>query len=190
MIHTSTIGDRSRVIDTLVLGMSADPVLRWYFPDAHAYLANIPTFLQLIGGEAFEHGTAYHTDDFACTALWLPPNVHPDAEAIGRFLAEKLDGFLLEEARALEEQFEKLVPDEPCWHLAVIAADPAQTGKGYGSELMEHVLRVCDEDQRTVYLESSSPANMRLYERFGFRVTGEIQAESSPRVLAMMRDPK
>jgi len=187
MIHTAAIEDKKRIIDTLVLGMSADPVLRWYFPESHSYLANIPTFMDLIGGAAFEQGTAFHTDDFSCTALWLPPNVHPDAEAIQQFLTDKLDGCLLQRARALEEQFSRLDPENPCWHLAVIACDPAHIGKGLGSELIRHVLRICDECRYQVYLVSSSPANARLYERFGFRKITEITAPSTPSVIAMMR---
>ena len=177
-------------MDTLVLGMSVDPLLRWYFPEPHEYLVNVPTFLQLVGGDTFEHNTAMHMEGFVCSALWLPPNIHPDAEGIDKFLTEKLDGRRLEEAHAVEEQFEKLLPNEPCWHLAVIATDPTQTGKGYGSKMLEHMLRVCDEDKKPVYLESSSPANMRLYQRYGFEPIGEIQAGSSPIVRPMVRQFK
>lgn len=175
---------------TLVLGLSVDPLFRWYFPEPHEYLANVPTFLKLVGGDAFEHNTAMYMEGYVCSALWLPPDIHPDVNAIQKFLTEKLDGLRLEEARAVEEQFEKLTPDMSCWHLVVIAADPTQTGKGYGSKMLEHMLRVCDEDKKPVYLESSSPANMRLYQRYGFEVIGEIQAGSSPIVRPMMRQPK
>ncbi len=33
MINTSTKADEARVIDTIVLGFSADPILRWAFPE-------------------------------------------------------------------------------------------------------------------------------------------------------------
>ncbi len=178
------------MIDTLVLGLSTDPVIRWYFPQSHQFLVNAPIFLDLIGGEAFEHNTAYHSDEFACSALWLPPNVHPDVDGIKKLLTEALDGFLLEEASAMEEQFEKFVPSEPCWHLAIIAVDPALTGNGHGSKMLEHTLRICDEDKKPVYLESTNRANLTLYQRYGFELLGEIQVGSSPIVYPMMREPR
>lgn len=168
--------------------MSADPVLRWYYPESHAYLKNIPVFIDLIGGAAFEHGTAFHTDDFSCSALWLPPDVHPDASAIQRFLIDTLDHRRLQKAQELEEQFARLIPDKPCWHLAVIACDPARVGQGLGSAMIRHGLAMCDDAREEVYLEASSPANARLYERLGFRQIVEIKASTTPTVLAMIRE--
>jgi ribosomal protein S18 acetylase RimI-like enzyme len=36
-------------------------------------------------------------------------------------------------------------------------------------------------------LESSNPANISLYERFGFEVMGRIQTETSPPMHPMLR---
>lgn len=90
----------------------------------------------------------------------------------------------------MEVQFSDFLPDEPCWNLVVIAADPARASRGYGTRLLEYGLRICDEDRKPVYLESLSQANMRLYQRFGFEVIGEFQAGSSHSVFPMMREPR
>jgi ribosomal protein S18 acetylase RimI-like enzyme len=190
MNYKSTEADMNRVIDTIVLGFSIDPIVRWLFSEPHAFLANFPTLLKLFGGGAFEHNSAYHTDEFVCSALWLPPDVHPDEEGIVELLEEKLDGPLLQDAFAMFEQMDKFHPVEPCWHLAFIATDPAQTGRGYGSKLLEHTLRVCDADKKLAYLESTNPANITLYQRHGFELAGEIQAGSSPTMYPMRREPR
>ena len=48
-------------------------------------------------------------------------------------------------------------------------------------------LATVDADGMPAYLESTNPRNVPLYERFGFRVTAEIQAGSSPPMHAMWR---
>jgi ribosomal protein S18 acetylase RimI-like enzyme len=58
---------------------------------------------------------------------------------------------------------------------------------GYGSALLGHCLEVCDHGHVAAYLEATNLANIPLYERFGFRVTGEIQAGSSPAITPMFR---
>jgi GNAT superfamily N-acetyltransferase len=61
--------------------------------------------------------------------------------------------------------------------------------KGYGSVLMDHGVSVCDNQNIAAYLESTNPANIPLYERFGFEVVGEIQVGASPVITRMLREP-
>ena len=190
MIQKSTDADKSRVLNTLVLGFSVDPIIRWVFPEPQEFLTNFPTLLQLFGGRAFENNSAYHSDGFVCGALWLPPDVHPDEDGIVNLFEEKLEGPLLQDAFAMFEQMDEFHPEEPCWHLAFIAVDPAQIGNGYGSKMLEHTLKVCDADKKLAYLESTNPANITLYQRHGFELVGEIQAGSSPVLYPMRREPR
>jgi ribosomal protein S18 acetylase RimI-like enzyme len=78
-------------------------------------------------------------------------------------------------------------PTEPHWYLPLIGVDPAYQGLGFGSALLRHALRQCDDDHVPAYLESSSPANIPLYERHGFVVLGTIQVGSSPPITPMLR---
>ncbi|MGH3628082.1 MAG: hypothetical protein ACRDRL_11675, partial [Sciscionella sp.] len=72
-------------------------------------------------------------------------------------------------ATALESAFHENRPPGTFWYLAVIGA--ALQGEGVGSALLAPRLGLIDGP---AYLESSNEANIPLYERFGFRVTGEI----------------
>ena len=60
---------------------------------------------------------------------------------------------------------------------SVIGVDPTHRHKGYGSLLLRHGLAQCDRDHATAYLESSNPANIPLYERHGFVLTGEAEVD-------------
>ena len=69
----------------------------------------------------------------------------------------------------------------------MIGVDPAKQGAGYGSALLKHALERCDADDKLAYLESSSPKNLPLYERFGFERLGTIAVGSSPPLFPMLR---
>ena len=87
-----TIGkpeDKARLLQTIVLGFSADPMARWASPDAAVYLDRRAEFFDAFGGAAFDHGTAFVADDGAAVATWLPPGVEADGERMAAIMAEQ-----------------------------------------------------------------------------------------------------
>ncbi len=78
-------------------------------------------------------------------------------------------------------------PDEPHWYLAGIAVDPYYQGKGYGLQLMEHALKMIDQEHLPVYLESSNPANISLYQRLGFKICESYKLGGRPIYTPMIR---
>ena len=179
--------DRDQSMATLVTAFTVDPVIRWLFPDAHRFLKYFPQFTNSFAGSAFDHNSAYHTDDFGATALWLPPGVGPDEEALGAVIAEGVDERRQGEIFAVFEQVKASHPGVAHWYLPTIGVDPLRQGKGYGSALLAHGLEVCDSSHITAYLESTKPANVPFYKRFGFEVVKTIQVGSSPPITPMFR---
>lgn len=179
--------DRTRLLDTLVLGFAADPMARWLAPDANTYLRLGAALFDAFGGKAFEHGTAYTANDGAAVALWLPPGVEGDDEAMMETSAQMVPPEALGDMAAVFGEMETYNPQEACWYLPLIAADPAHLGQGLGGALMKHATAVCDEQGLPAYLESSNIRNVSLYQRHGFEVMGEIQHGSSPVLRPMYR---
>jgi hypothetical protein len=82
-------GEQEQVIATLVLAFMADPAVRRnLYPDSRQYQTHFAPFAKAFGGRAFALGTADYTDGFAGAALWLPPDVHPDDDALVALLRE------------------------------------------------------------------------------------------------------
>jgi ribosomal protein S18 acetylase RimI-like enzyme len=189
-IKTATFSDKENIIDTLVLSFSADPVERWLYPGPRAYLTNFPIFLTAFAAKTFESEKAYYVNDYAGAALWLPPNVDLDDEAINTSLEQTLDKQRQPDAFALLEQMSRYHPHEPHWYLAIIGVDAAQQGQGVGSMLMQHSLALCDSDRALAYLESTNPKNIPFYERHGFELLGTIQVGASPPMFPMLRKPQ
>ncbi len=190
LIASATPEEYERAIATLVTAFTSDPLLRWMLPEPNQYLTYFREVLRFFGGSAFQHGSAYRAEDFLSVALWLPPGVLPDEEALGAVMQEAVAEELQEEVFGLLEQVSQFHPEVEHWYLSAIGVDPRAQGMGYGSALLAHTLEVCDQAHQAAYLESTNPRNVPLYERFGFRAIGVIQSGSSPAITPMLRDAR
>ena len=189
-LRTTNSSDEVPAIDTIVLAFAADPVARWCWPESHSYISSMASFTRAFGGGAFLHNSAYCSDDYAGAALWLPPNVHPEDEAVVEVLERTVDVSVRGDLFEVFDQMARYHPGEPHWYLPLIGVDPAHQGKGYGAALMAHALQQCDSDHTPAYLESTNPRNISLYQRHGFEVIGRIQVGGSPPLTPMMRQPR
>ncbi len=179
--------DREKSIAALVTAFTLDPFIRWMLPEPRQYLNYFPEVLRFFAGGAFDNASAYRTEDFYATALWLPPGVGPDEESLVKVMQEAVAPALQDEAFAVLEQVGMSHPETEHWYLPAMGVDPLCQGKGYGSALLSRGLEVCDRDHVAAYLEATNPRSIPLYQRFGYVVIGEIQAGSSPAITPMFR---
>lgn len=80
-------------------------------------------------------------------------------------------------------------PGAPCFHLQLMGVVPEQQGRGIGSRLLAAVLERCDATGTPAYLEATSAANRRLYERHGFEASHVIMLPDGPSLWPMWREP-
>jgi ribosomal protein S18 acetylase RimI-like enzyme len=189
-IKTVMPANADQAVGTVVLAFSADPIARWFYPDSHQYLLHLPSFVRAFAGKAFEYNSAYQIDGYSGAALWLPPDVHPDENALAGLLQRTIPEEKQQEIFAFIEQMDNSHPSDPHWYLPMIGVDPAKQGNGYGAALLKHALERCDNDGKLAYLESSSSKSIPLYQRHGFELLGTIQVGSSPPLFPMLRKPR
>lgn len=67
-------------------------------------------------------------------------------------------------------------PKEPHWHLDPLTIVPERQGRGIGSQLLKEFCARVDKTGKAAYLETDRLENVRLYERFGFKVKEEALA--------------
>jgi len=187
MFMKSDRSEAAKVLSGLTLGFSADPFMRWLYPEPEDFLSHFPRVMDFFGGRAFDNDGAFRNDDFTAGALWLPPSIHPDEEQLIACFEQTVAPEKHDALFATFGQMDEFHPEEDCWHLAFIAVDPLRQGKGLGSALLEAGLRRCDEDGRPAYLESTNPANLSLYKRLGFVEMGLIKADQAPPLFPMFR---
>ena len=81
-IKTATEADEQRVINALKLAFELIPLHVGFGQSRDKYLLHFPIFVKAFGGKAFAHKTAHYVGNYYGAALWLPPNVHPDVDAL------------------------------------------------------------------------------------------------------------
>lgn len=86
---------------------------------------------------------------------------------------------------------DKAHPSEPHWYLVPLSVRPEYQRRGLGSQLVRPILEQADREQLPCYLETSDPANVDYYRRFGFRVVNPTLATipGGPAHIAMRREP-
>jgi ribosomal protein S18 acetylase RimI-like enzyme len=186
----ATASDEASIIDVLVRANWADPAARWVWPDSQRFLMYFPSFVRAFGGKAFAHGSAFYIDGYIGAALWLPPDVHPDENALIALLQHTVSDQIQMDVFAVFEQMGRYHPNEPHWYLPLMGVDPSQQSKGFGSALLQHILIQFDRNNKLAYLESSNPRNIPLYKRHGFELLGTIQTGTSPSISPMLRRPR
>ena len=189
-IRSATVEETGPTVACVVAAFITDPLARFAWPSPHAHLAGMPRVTQAFAGGSFAAGTAFIDSTFCGAALWMPPGVHPDGEAVEQVFRETVEPDHLDDLLGTFEKMDEWHPKEPHWYLPLLAVEPLAQGKGLGSALMRHALEVADDAGVPAYLESSNPRNIPLYLRHGFEVLGEIQIGAGPRVTPMLRHPR
>lgn len=186
-VATSQPRSTESCIEALTYAFAADPPSRWVWPEDDTYFSVFPIFVRAFGGRAFDAGTAYHVDNFAGVALWLPPGLHADDDALARLLELTVPVERQPSVFAVFEQMAAYHPQEPHWHLPLVGVWPEFQGLGYGSALLETVLARCDRDGTSAYLEATTSRGVRLYERLGFKPVASIPAGPEAVITPMVR---
>ena len=189
-IRSATSDEIPRAVAAIVAAFLTDPPARFAWPSPHDYLAAMPVATGEFAGSCFQHGTAYVSADFCGAALWLPPGVEPNGQALEKVFRDTAKPEHMDDLLATFEKMEKSHPREAHWYLPQIGVDPTAQGKGIGAALMRHALARCDQERSLAYLEASKPQNIPFYQSHGFEVMGQIQVGSAPPVTPMLRKPR
>ncbi|MFJ2740590.1 GNAT family N-acetyltransferase [Streptomyces sp. NPDC087440] len=190
--QTATADDAARIGRTLARAFVDDPMMLSFFTDDATREDSLARYFETLFTRQYVlHGLCERTASAA--AFWVPAEAQekavPDAATI-----EVLTGILGERAAqfgAAVETAARHAPQEPHWSLALIGADPEARGQGHGSALLRSGLAQADAAGQPVYLESSKPSNVPVYEHFGFRVREEFELPGGgPTLWGMWREPQ
>jgi len=187
--------DRGGVVAALAEAFDDDPVFRWASPDDERRRRTLPDFFSLALEAFAEHDETWCTNDgVSGAAIWAPAGVEPMTETDGELFATLCAEAAGPDADRWLELIALLDDNHPHHtdhhYLWLLGIRPAQQGCGHGSALLRTVLDDADRTGSPAYLEATSKDNRRLYERHGFRVTGEMAAVGGPPLWAMWREPQ
>ena len=176
--------------DVLVRAFWMDPFHRWLFPDERVRPRRQRLLFERVLAIYGRHGVVYTTDDCSGVALWDPPrDGGPSLPELVSFVVRVLPVFGARAFRIAQGMapMATLHPEEPHWYLSILGTDPECQRSGVGSALLNPVLRCCDEEGTSAYLEASRIENVPYYERFGFEVVAPLAMPAGGPVVYRMR---
>jgi len=185
--------DEADIVTELIVGaFYDDPTWSWAFPDPALRRAQHRRFWRAYADGALRFPWVWLTARNTATSLWIPPGEREltaeQEEAVEQLLEELLGTDAERVLRAFELFEEKHPRDQPHFYLSLLATDSQHRGRGYGLGLLAANLAAIDAAAMPAYLEASNPANVGLYERYGFRVVGAFDLpDDGPRVHTMWR---
>ena len=180
-------------VEILVDAFYDDPVWSWAFPDAlHRRDQHRVLWRAALDG-AMRYPWVWLAPHDAAISVWIPPEgTELSAEQTDRFEPMLRDLLGAGADRVLEtfEAFEHAHPTSvPHFYLSLLGTAPRMRGHGHGLALLADNLRTIDALGAPAYLESSNPANIRLYERYGFEVISTFAPPGGPDIAGMWRAP-
>ena len=193
-IRKMTDADVAAVATCLAEAFHDDPHFRWIIRRDETRMPRLKrAFETFVTHIWFPEDESYVHDRLAGAALWIPPGAWRTSLLVQLRLAPAVLANLRADTGRLLRAFaflERHHPHEPHWYLPVIGVIPGWQGRGYGSALLRPVLARCDADGVPAYLEASTPRNVALYERNGFRIVEECRyAKDGPPLWRMWREP-
>jgi GNAT superfamily N-acetyltransferase len=205
-IHSSALATRRLVKGEAAHGAAALVESHTDYPafvalcsDRRRRRAMLRPFFEMTVRDGIAHGqvwAGFDGDTVCGAAVWAPPGRFPWSAR--RKLAAV--PWLLQVALAAPRSFgrfsryganaERAHPDGEHWYLVVAGVRPDRQRQGVGARMLAPVLRAADDSGIGCYLETSDPANVAYYARFGFEVVGTVQlVPGGPPHTGMRRAP-
>ncbi|MFP5319894.1 MAG: GNAT family N-acetyltransferase [Acidimicrobiia bacterium] len=193
-------GRASEAADALAASHAEYPAFRHVFPDPRRRARALRPFFLATVADAVPFEAVYAAVDgprVLGAAVWLPPGAFPwsawrKARAAPAFLRVLLaDPRHFGAFAKVGANAEKAHPEEPHWFLEVLGIRPEAQRQGLGTRLVEPALARADAAGLPCLLETSDPANVAFYERFGFTVADAALTlvPGGPTHVAMHRPP-
>ncbi len=124
-----------------------------------------------------QHGVVLSTSNLKGISLWYPPknafiSIWKSIKSGSLSLIFKIKWKNLHILRKnddfCEDLHKKLVPT-PHWYLSAIGIYPKHQGKGIGRRMLSFMINQIAKDHKTIFLETNSKRNVKIYKCFGFR---------------------
>lgn len=188
-------------VELLERAFDEDPLFRWLLPRPERRAVMVAgimkSHVELARPRGLFRGIA--SPDLRAVCLWYPPGAYPlpvfaELAVRARALAwavRRGDSELgvIPTALRISALLDEIHPAEPFFYLQVLGVDVRHHGRGLGSSLIRACNAEADRAGSLAYLETTKPSNVRLYERYGYRVVQTTTIDSSPPIWTMRRDP-
>ncbi len=177
MTH-ATRADKGALLDLLVNIFADDPRVQWLAdPTSRHYLRRVRALMNLMLEEGLARQTVYATADRKAVAIWktdVRPRTSLPLMRASLAFALRMGVPRLRRSSRLEREVNARRPTDGRYdYLWLIGVHPDHRGQGLSSLLLHPHLQEADRRRQPVYLETTHPAHVQRFARYGFVVFGE-----------------
>jgi GNAT superfamily N-acetyltransferase len=178
-----------------------DPIFQYFaFQDDLRRLSSIQSIGKMMLHYADRYNAVYTTTEvMKGVAIWIPPHQFP----LNEFRLLQAGGYVLPFKLRLNkltqfislffkvEACHKAWMSQPHWYLLMLGVHSAYQNQGIGGDLIKPVLAAADRDNMPCYLETTTAAAVRFYQRHGFEIVETINSSDvNIWIWAMKREPQ
>lgn len=177
-----TFADIEPAADIIAQAFMNDPLTSFILPVKSTRYYTLKTFFRIYGEINIRNGRGYGAGDpLKGVAYWQPPG--QDSLSISIKAASRLLPLIFTSypfgilrarpiLRATERMHRQYAPGDH-YYLDNLGVLPSAQGKGWSSKLIRPILEQADAQKVTAYTDTTSRANVRFYEHFGFECVEE-----------------
>lgn len=195
IIRPATEADADAVGEVLAEAFDDYPWTRWVFGDGSRRERLRALYRITAGVAGAERRATWVVEQDAgaivAAASWTRPDAPALSSATEKLLTTEVPALLGDAADRLgaaDACVADRLPAGPHWFLGCVGTRPRWRGRGLATSLIAAGLSEADAHGSAAVLETSSVANVRLYERLGFAVLAEVDPPGgAPHVWVMER---
>jgi ribosomal protein S18 acetylase RimI-like enzyme len=174
----ATYSDKDLVIDILTRAFINNKSVNYIVKQDNKRIERVRALMNYSFEICHRFGNVFLTQDKkSCALLLFPDQKKTNLTTI--YLDLKLVLFSLginniRKVLTRESKIKKLRPKEGIYYLWFIAVDPYYQKQGLGAHLLNNIIQEGSRLKRSVYLETSTLANIPWYQKFGFEIYNKL----------------
>jgi len=192
--------DIKTAAEVLADSFKEDPIWVKFFKENNVeaqkvnYLFGSPILFALKYGKAYASSSnlegiaAWFPDSTADMTMWRM--IRSGAFRYGSKIGMKVTIKMAKTFRPIEKDRKENMKNTSYIYILIIGVKQEFQKQGFGGKILQAIFEEADKTHTPIYLETSTPQNVKMYEKYGFKVLNEINL---PRLdlpmWEMKRDP-
>src|SRR5687768_1359258 len=193
-----TLSDVEEAAQVLAQAFVDDPLVSFMLPVKATRVKTLVKFFHVYGEIIIKNKRGYGVGEpLQGVAYWKFPeqdSLSISVKSLGKFLPLLFTMYPIGyfRARAVLNQLDAMhgkYANEPHFYLDNLGVLPSARGKGLSSKLIRPFLEMADSQKVIAYTDTVTPANVPLYEHFGFECVQESHIPSTGITVFALRRP-
>ncbi len=176
--------DIKKAAEVLADAFKEDPIWTKFFKENRIeaqkvnYLFGSPIFFALKYGKAYASSSnlegiaAWFPDSTADMTMWRM--IRSGSFRYGSKMGMKATIEMAKTFRPIEKDRKENMKNTSYIYILIIGVKQEYQKKGFGGKILQVIFEEADKTNTPIYLETNTPQNVKMYEKYGFKVLNEI----------------